>query len=671
MEDLTSENEQKITSEENTYEENLSDEYEDCQEIEQESKFGKLKMLLCKVKDNVGYDKKDKKFFIGKFRISRKLTIIILIISVIICAFAACSASAKKKMQQAMQPKDVTVERRTVTKKVTGSSIIEPKDSYSIMSITTGEITSDFISEGDIVEKGDKLYQFDSETPQNSVSTAENALKRAQQNYLDAVKAKSQTSQTNDKNIKSAQIAVERARQGYSDAQKTVGDLNVKSDVSGTVSEVYVKEGDNVGAGTKIASVYNDKYMKLRVPFNETDAQYISAGDGATVTVAGTGTQLWGSVSGVSGASVAVSGHNIVKYVTIEVENPGALTASDKATAQIGDVACNDAGQFEYINEHSITAETLGKVISVNISKNDSVYNGQSIATLESNSASSSSNTAKLSLDDAVLALEKAVLASDVYSQDSAISNAKLALDDARLGLEKAQKGLDDYTITAPISGTVVTKNSKAGDKIDSSNATTPMCIIYDMSSVQFDLNVDEVDIARVKVGQEVTVKADAISDKEFKGIVEKVSVNGVAENGVTNYPVTISITDYGELLPGMNVDAEIVVEKVENVLAVPVSSLNRGNNVYVKGDKTDKTDSAPEGYKTVEVQTGISDDDYIEIKSGLSEGELVRGQEMDTSSDFQEMMQQHMSGEAQSGGAPGGPPNGGGDAPSGAGGPR
>ena len=147
--------------------------------------------------------------------------------------------------------------------------------------------------------------------------------------------------------------------------------------------------------------------------------------------------------------------------------------------------------------------------------------------------------------------------------------------------------------------------------------------------------------------------------------------MDGVAENGVTNYPVTVSITDYGELLPGMNVDAEIVVEKVENVLAVPVSSLNRGNNVYVKGDKTDKTDSAPEGYKTVEVQTGISDDDYIEIKSGLSEGELVRGQEMDTSSDFQEMMQQHMSGEAQSGGAPGGPPNGGGGAPSGAGGPR
>ena len=120
-----------------------------------------------------------------------------------------------------------------------------------------------------------------------------------------------------------------------------------------------------------------------------------------------------------------------------------------------------------------------------------------------------------------------------------------------------------------------------------------------------------------------------------------------------------------------MNVDAEIVVEKVENVLAVPVSSLNRGNNVYVKGDKTDKNDSAPEGYKTVEVQTGISDDDYIEIKSGLSEGELVRGQEMDTSSDLQKMMEQHMSGEAQSGGAPGGPPGGGGGASDGAGGPR
>lgn len=684
MEDLKSENEHDFLPQEEISETNtdISDEnfpeyddtYDDIETAhlnEEKGRVSKLKRLALSVKKNIGYDKKNKKFFVGRVRIGRTLAIVLLIIIVIICAFVGCTSHAKKKMMQAMVPKDVTVERRTVTKKVTGSSTIEPKDSYSIMTITTGEITADFINEGDTVQKGDKLYQFDSETPQNSVSTAENALKKAQQGYLDAVKTKSQTSKTNDKNVKSAQIAVERAKQGYSDAQKTLGDLNVKSDISGTVSEVYVKEGDSVQAGGKIASVYNDRYMKIQLPFNENDAQYISVGDGATVTVAGTGNELWGSVSSVSSSSVATNGHNIVKYVTIEVENPGALTTADKGTAQIGDVACNDAVQFEYINEHTISAEASGKIVKLNISKNDAVYNGQSIASLDSTSVSSSANTAKLSLDDAVLALEKAVLASDEYSQDSAINNARLALDDARLGLEKAQKGLDDYTITAPIAGTVVTKNNKAGDKIDSSNATTPMCIIYDMSSMQFDINVDEIDVAKVKTGQEVKITADAVADKEFKGVVEKVSVNGVAENGVTNYPVTISITDYGELLPGMNVDAEIVVQKADNVLAVPVSSLNRGNTVYVKGDKEDKNDSAPEGYRTVEVETGLSDDDYIEIKSGLSEGELVRGQEIDMSSDLQKMMEQQMNGaheQMQGGGSPGGGAPGGG-APGGGGG--
>lgn len=614
--------------------------------------------LIKEKKRIFGYDKKNKRFFAGKFGIKRKSVIIILIIIIIIALFGSCSSCAKKKRLAAMAPKDVTVERHTVTKKVTGSSVIEPKDSYSIMTITTGEVTNDYINEGDTVKKGDKLYQFDAKTPQNGVSTAENALKKAQQGYADAVKTKSQTAKTNDKNVRSAQLGVEKARQNYNDALKTSSDLSVKSGLGGIVGEVFIKEGDIVG-NSKIATVYNDKYLKIQVPFNENDADNISVGENAVLTIVSEGTEINGTVTAVNSESTAVGGHNVVKYVTIEAENPGALTSADKATAQVGDIVCNDAGQFEYANQYDICAETSGKIASVNISKNDTVYSGQVVVTLESNAANSNLKTAKLSLDDATLALEKAVLASDEYSQDSAIQSAKLQLDDARLALEKANTSLEDYTITAPISGTVVTKNSKAGDKIDSSNATTPMCIIYDMSSVQFDIDVDEIDIASIKVGQEVAVRADAVSGKTFKGIVEKVSVNGVAENGVTNYPVTVAITEYGELLPGMNVDAEIVVDEAEDVLAIPVSSLNRGDTVYIKSSGKDKAedDKAPDGYRTVEVETGLSDDDYIEIKSGLSEGDLIRGQEVDNTGDLEKMMMQRMNG----GNAGGEPPSGGG----------
>ena len=151
------------------------------------------------------------------------------------------------------------------------------------------------------------------------------------------------------------------------------------------------------------------------------------------------------------------------------------------------------------------------------------------------------------------------------------------------------------------------------------------MAVIYDLSSLSFDLSIDETNIQKVKVGQEVKVTADAV-EGEFKGVVEKVGVNGTASNGVTTYPVKVRLTEYGDLLPGMNVDASIVVESVEDAIAIPVSAVNRGNVVYVKGEKTEDDDHAPDGFKSVKIETGINDSNFIEVKSGLNEGDEIKG---------------------------------------------
>ena len=145
------------------------------------------------------------------------------------------------------------------------------------------------------------------------------------------------------------------------------------------------------------------------------------------------------------------------------------------------------------------------------------------------------------------------------------------------------------------------------------------------MSSLELDLSVDELDIKNVEIGQEVTITSDALDGKMYHGEVINVSINGTTEGGVTTYPVKIEVIDFDdELLPGMNVDAEIVTSKAENVLCVPISAVNRGNTVYVKGEKTDEKDRAPEGYKSVKVETGVFNDNLIEIVSGLSENDSV-----------------------------------------------
>ena len=680
MGDFTSEKEQKLleseaevsntedtNADELTFEETsgFSDDDDDSEEEEKKPK-----------KKFIGYDKQNKKFFI--------------VIAILAGICSGLIIKSKNNSAVKVMYTDSPVERRTITNTITGSSSIKPNDSYNVTTIKSGDITSDTFKEGDVVKKGDKLYQFEDSDAQNSLSTAKNALAKAQQAYVDAVKQKAQTVSSNNIGTKSAQNAVTKALNSLND---TKNNQYIQSNSAGKVKELSVKEGDHINAGAAVATLYDDSYMKLRIPFNEVDAESIQTGAAATVSVIGSGDTIYGTVKEKSSSAVSTDAHAKVVYVTVEVTNPGALTTNDYGSAEINGVACANTAQFEYVSEGTITSTASGTLENLNIAVGDSVYSGQKVGYVKYDNQNSTMSNAQLSYNDAVLALEKQVLQNDTFSQDSSIKNAQLALDDAELGIEKAQDAVDDYVVEAPIEGTVVKKNSKAGDTIDSSNATDPLCVIYDLSSVKFSIDVDETEIALVKTGQKATVTADAV-EGEFEGVVTKVPVDGVNENGVTTYTIEIQIENYGDLLPGMNVDAEIVVEEADNVIAVPVNSVNRGNIVFVKDDGTthendvtdiikgnkdksgktddkkkaddkddkpqssgmpvvsgdtpngDKSDEisvtkesvptnidVPDGYRAIQVETGINDTDYIEIKSGLTEKDQVRTLDTESSS--------------------------------------
>ena len=726
MGDFTSEKEQKllesdaeVSNTEDTNADELTFEeisgFSDDDDNSDEEKKPKKKFI--------GYDKQNKKFFIGKFKIGKKLLIIILVIAILAGICSGLIIKSKNNSAVKVMYTDSPVERRTITNTITGSSSIKPNDSYNVTTIKSGDITSDTFKEGDVVKKGDKLYQFEDSDAQNSLSTAKNALAKAQQAYVDAVKHKAQTVSSNNIGTKSAQNAVTKALNSLND---TKNNQYIQSNSAGKVKELSVKEGDHINAGAAVATLYDDSYMKLRIPFNEVDAESIQTGAAATVSVIGSGDTIYGTVKEKSSSAVSTDAHAKVVYVTVEVTNPGALTTNDYGSAEINGVACANTAQFEYVSEGTITSTASGTLENLNIAVGDSVYSGQKVGYVKYDNQNSTMSNAQLSYNDAVLALEKQVLQNDTFSQDSSIKNAQLALDDAELGIEKAQDAVDDYVVEAPIEGTVVKKNSKAGDTIDSSNATDPLCVIYDLSSVKFSIDVDETEIALVKTGQKATVTADAV-EGEFEGVVTKVPVDGVNENGVTTYTIEIQIENYGDLLPGMNVNAEIVVEEADDVIAVPVNSVNRGNIVFVKddgtthendvtdiikgnkdksgkpddktkaddkddkpqssgmpilsgdtpnGDKSDENSAAkesvptnidvPDGYRAIQVETGINDTDYIEIKSGLTEKDQVRTLDTESSSanasfGVQNAQEMYVVPNGNMGGMPGGGMSGGG----------
>lgn len=464
---------------------------------------------------------------------------------------------------------DSTVTRGTITSSITGSGALAPNDSRSVASTVMGEILSDGFEDGDVIEKGDLLYTIDSSDMSDSIEKAEIALERAQENYNSAL--------------------------------ESAGNLTVSSAVTGLVSNVYVSVGDMVSSGSTIADVLDTSSLLLTVPFNSGDTSGLYVGQSAQVTLEASGVTLAGTVSRVGSGTYVNDLGALVRDVEIRMSNPGALQSGDVATASVGDVYCNDSGIIEYETQSVIRAKASGEVTRINIKTGDYVNRGSTVAVLESESVTSSLKTTAQSLRE------------------------------AELSLENTTSVMDEYEITASISGTVVSKNLSAGDIVSNSNASN-LATIYDLSKLIVTINVDELDISNVEVGQEVTITADAFEGQVYTGIVEYVSIVGSASGGVTTFPVKISIAEYGNLLPGMNVTAEIILEEAENVLTVPVGAIFRGNFVLLKTDDPSVSDAqtgmmgetAPEGYAYVMVEVGLTSSDYAEIISGLEEGDIV-----------------------------------------------
>ena len=559
------------------------------------------KQRLKDIPGAIGKLPKKIKSFLKNFKgYSRKKKIfIILCATALLIAVAFGVSAGKQKNEFSFSATEVEAQVRDITSTITGSSVVKPKDQYSITALVSGDVISADFEQGDIVEEGDILYRIDSSDAENSIENAD--------------------------------ISYQRSQMDYDKALKNYNELTVTAPFSGTVRNLSVKVGDSVTAGTKIADIYDDSYLVLTIAFNDIDARNFLPGDNATVIISSNGERINGTVMEIAPSGYVTTGNMIVRTVKIKVINPGALTAGETATAEIRNVYSANTGAFEYGSAKTITAGANGEIDYVYILEGAKVTSGTAIAHIDSDNVT------------------------------DALTSSSLSLRSSALSRENALDRLDDYTITAPISGTVVTKNIKTGDKLYNSNMSKEMAVIYDMSSLECELSIDELDIKNVEVGQSVIITSDAVEGKIYHGEVQSVSINGTTANGVTSYPVTIVINDFDEdLLPGMNIDVEITTSQAEGVLTVPITAVNRGNIVYVKGEKETDADNAPEGYKSVKVETGVYNNEYIEIKSGLKAGDMVYTPQVQIS-DLRSEMAQMMGGMRDGSGMPGGGMPGGG----------
>ena len=469
----------------------------------------------------------------------------------------------KKASTTAVDPSylEASPEVRDVSNTLSGTGTLNPANTYTVKSLVEGKVLTGEFEEGDVLDEGSILYTLDS----SDAST----------------------------NFEKAEIAMQQAQRSY---DKVVDRQYVRAEVDGTVSTLKVAKGDEVTSGQEVAIIRDSSKMLLTLEFPAADAANFSVGQTAQVTLDGTFEQLDGTVTSVTGTDALSTGNLLTRTVTIAVRNAGGLTTAQAATASINGVSSIGSATFGYQAERTLTAQAAGTVTSIHVQE------GQTVAK-----------------DDILIELSGDDLTESIQSASETLRSAEISL-------QNLQDTMANYTVTSPISGTIIEKDAKVGDAVKSGDT---LCVIYDLNYLEMVINVDELQISSLTVGQKVQITADAVQDKNYVGTVTRVSMKGASNGGTTTYPVTIRIDETDGLRPGMNANAEIVVAEAANALTVPNAAIVRGGYVLVTQDspsasKADTTMEAPEGFVYVAVKTGVSDDDYTQIVSGIQEGDTI-----------------------------------------------
>ena len=256
------------------------------------------------------------------------------------------------------------------------------------------------------------------------------------------------------------------------------------------------------------------------------------------------------------------------------------------------------------------------------------------------------------------------------------IRSLKASVQTAQAGLTRANKDLGRTTLVSPMNGVISSLQIKKGERVagNSFNVGTEMMTVADMSVLEARVDVGENDIVKVNIGDSADIEVDAYNNRKFKGVVTQIassvksaaSGSAAATNEVTNYQVRIRLdyNSYKDLIdpskpkrfpfrPGMNASADIKTKRHENVLSVPIISVNarvKGSDQSIEDKRKEVQDAgganestsggissvasemeevvfliqADGTVKKVVVKSGIQDMNYIEILSGLKGGEQV-----------------------------------------------
>ena len=478
----------------------------------------------------------------------------------------------------------------SIQSKVSGSGTAMAKESAAITLSQGGIVQEVYVTAGDIVMEGQPLYSIYSRAAEDEVASAQNR--------------------------------VEKLEQELADLYENASNLTVRAPFAGKLQNVQEFEPDSyVGSGATIATLVNDRQLKLRLYFSYAYEHDISVGQSVNVSVPVVMSSFTGRVDAIHKVSYISPEGGVHFEVDIVFDNPGTLTAGMDASASMtaadgSPIYPYENTKLEYYETRTVTAKASGPV--------------QGKGNLR--------NHANVEAGEALL-----FLGSDTL--DDEISAKQNELDLAKENLQKAVDALANFNAVAPIAGTVTSCTLSEGAEVKSGDT---VLIISNNTTMVVTIQVDNTNISFIKPGDYVDLDWNGMM---YQGEVTAINMAGAQiGSGMTNYPVTLSVDNYdGSLMDGAWLTYSFVTSESDECILIPTSAVkyvsdldgNRQAVAFVRREdvpadipELDLPEPMPgekkryptqdEGFYPVLVETGISDPQNVEILSGIQEFDEV-----------------------------------------------
>ncbi|MBM3840490.1 MAG: efflux RND transporter periplasmic adaptor subunit [Verrucomicrobia bacterium] len=300
------------------------------------------------------------------------------------------------------------------------------------------------------------------------------------------------------------------------------------------------------------------------------------------------------------------------------------------------------AGEIGPAEQVSVRPEINGRIKTLDVDLGDRVKKGDVLFTLDDSDLQIEKQSRETEIDGAKLQLEKAERnyqrAKELYEAEliskELYEDTKTEFELAKNSLERAQKNLNlledrlkKTRVEAPFDCTVLTRPVSVGQAVSGSggfNSGTEVLTIADLNNMIVNAHVNQADVTRLSVGQEVGIAVESVPGLNLKGVVERLAPQSTIKNSIKGYPARVRIHEKEidpRVRPGMTANLSIPVASSENAVAVPLAAVftEQGERfVLVKKSEEDNT------FERRPVQLGIADYDYAEVLSGLRSGEVV-----------------------------------------------